>query len=75
MCTIKRTLSKPVSKVEKFLSTKKAPASGGGGGRFAVVMGYQKFTAPADFICSWSLSAIKAINSEFVGLPFVLLTV
>ena len=27
------------------------------------------------FSCSWSLSAIRAINSEFVGLPFVLETV
>ena len=35
----------------------------------------QKFATLADFICSCSLSAIRAINSLFVGLPFVLLTV
>ena len=34
-----------------------------------------KLTALPDFSCSWSLSAIRAINSELVGLPFVLLTV
>jgi len=27
------------------------------------------------FNCSWSLSAMSAINSEFVGLPFVFDTV
>ena len=35
----------------------------------------QKFATSEDFSCSWSLSAIRAINSEFVGFPLVLLTV
>ena len=35
----------------------------------------QKFATWLDFNCSCSLSAISAINSELVGLPFVLLTV
>lgn len=35
----------------------------------------QKLATSLDLSCSWSLSAISAINSEFVGLPFVLLTV
>ena len=39
------------------------------------LQGYQKFTTSALFSCSCSLSAIRAINSELVGLPLVLLTV
>ena len=35
----------------------------------------QKFATSLDFSCSWSLSAIRAMNSEFVGFPLVLLTV
>ena len=35
----------------------------------------QKLATSEDFNCSWSLSAIRAMNSEFVGLPLVLLTV
>ena len=35
----------------------------------------QKFPTSADFICSWSLSAISAMNSELVGFPLVLDTV
>ena len=37
--------------------------------------GGQKFATSADFNCRESLSAIKAINSELVGFPLVLLTV
>ena len=36
---------------------------------------FQKLATSEDFNCSWSLSAISAINSEFVGFPLVLLTV
>jgi hypothetical protein len=35
----------------------------------------QKFATSLDFNCSCNLSAIRAINSEFVGFPLVLLTV
>ena len=35
----------------------------------------QKFATALDFSCSWSLSAMRAMNSELVGLPLVLLTV
>ena len=35
----------------------------------------QKLATSLDFSCSCNLSAIRAMNSEFVGFPFVLLTV
>lgn len=35
----------------------------------------QKLPTSADFNCSCNLSAMRAMNSEFVGFPFVLLTV
>lgn len=35
----------------------------------------QKLATSLDFSCKESLSAISAINSEFVGFPLVLLTV
>ena len=35
----------------------------------------QKFATSLDFSCKDNLSAIRAINSEFVGFPLVLLTV
>ena len=35
----------------------------------------QKLATSLDFSCRESLSAISAINSEFVGFPLVLLTV
>ena len=35
----------------------------------------QKLATSEDFSCSCNLSAIRAMNSEFVGFPLVLLTV
>ena len=35
----------------------------------------QKFATALDFSCSWSLSAMSAMNSELVGFPLVLETV
>jgi hypothetical protein len=35
----------------------------------------QKFATSEDFNCKDNLSAISAMNSEFVGFPLVLLTV
>ena len=35
----------------------------------------QKLATSLDLSWSWSLSAIRAMNSEFVGFPLVLLTV
>jgi len=35
----------------------------------------QKFATSEDFNCSCNLSAIRAMNSLFVGLPFVFVTV
>jgi len=43
--------------------------------QFLEVPCYQKLAAAPFFSCSWSLSAIRAMNSLLVGLPLVLLTV